>query len=97
MGSLGIQEILLILVVALLVIGPEKLPDLAKALGRAFAEFKRATEDLKKDLNVESMLKVDEVKRVVDSGPEQEQPGSQKKGDAAEEKKDDQGKNELNG
>jgi TatA/E family protein of Tat protein translocase len=57
MGSLGIQEILIILVVALLVIGPQKLPDLAKALGRAFAEFKRATEDLKKDLNVETLLK----------------------------------------
>jgi TatA/E family protein of Tat protein translocase len=63
MGSLGMQEILIILVIALLVIGPEKLPDLAKALGRAFAEFKRATEDLKKNLDVETLLRDDEAKK----------------------------------
>jgi TatA/E family protein of Tat protein translocase len=56
------QEILLIMIVALLVIGPKKLPDLAKALGRAFAEFRRATEYLKKDLNVETLLKDQEGK-----------------------------------
>ena len=63
MGNLGMQELLLILVIALLVIGPKKLPDLAKALGRAFAEFKRATEDLKKDLDVETLLRDDEAKK----------------------------------
>jgi Tat protein translocase TatB subunit len=121
MGSLGMQEILLILIVALLVIGPQKLPDLAKALGRAFAEFKRATEDLKKDLNVESMLKVDEIKRTaedfkknldienllkdeakkvtsaLDLEHPQETPDPPKKVDGTEEKKDGQGKQELNG
>jgi Tat protein translocase TatB subunit len=121
MGNLGMQEILLILVIALLIIGPQKLPDLAKALGRAFAEFKRATEDLKKDLNVESMLKVDEIKRAAEDFKKDLDvenllkveatkiksalnlehplgtPDPTKKGDGAEEKKDEQGKQELNG
>jgi TatA/E family protein of Tat protein translocase len=97
MGNLGMQELLVILVIALLVIGPKKLPDLAKALGRAFAEFKRATEDLKKDLDVESMLKGDEVKgekRAPDLEPPQATLDHQNKGDVTEEKKDEEGKKE---
>jgi TatA/E family protein of Tat protein translocase len=41
MFGLGMQELLVILVVALIVVGPKKLPDIAKALGRGLAEFKR--------------------------------------------------------
>ncbi len=44
-------ELLLILVVALVVIGPKKLPDLAKALGRGLAEFKRAADEVKSAVN----------------------------------------------
>ncbi|MDX9817618.1 MAG: twin-arginine translocase TatA/TatE family subunit [Desulfococcus multivorans] len=47
-------EILLILAVALIVIGPKKLPDLAKSLGRAMIEFKRATSELKSSLEVDT-------------------------------------------
>jgi Tat protein translocase TatB subunit len=50
MFGIGITELLLILIVALIVLGPEKLPDLAKALGRAYSEFKRAGEELKKNI-----------------------------------------------
>ncbi|MBW2652632.1 MAG: twin-arginine translocase TatA/TatE family subunit, partial [Deltaproteobacteria bacterium] len=46
MLGIGMQEIIIILVVALIVIGPKKLPDLAKALGRALGEFRRAADDL---------------------------------------------------
>ncbi|WP_235269852.1 twin-arginine translocase TatA/TatE family subunit [Geoalkalibacter subterraneus] len=49
-------ELLLILGLALIVIGPKKLPDVAKALGRGMAEFKRATEDLKNTINTESQV-----------------------------------------
>lgn len=52
MFGIGFTELLLILVIALIVLGPEKLPDLAKALGRAFAEFKKASEELKKSIEV---------------------------------------------
>ncbi|MFC1591001.1 twin-arginine translocase TatA/TatE family subunit [Thermodesulfobacteriota bacterium] len=53
MFGLGMQEIIIILVVALIVIGPKKLPEIAKALGRAMGEFKRATNDLKNNFDVE--------------------------------------------
>ena len=53
MFGIGMPEMLLILVVALIVIGPKKLPDLAKSLGRAFAEFKRATAEIKETMELD--------------------------------------------
>ena len=47
MGSLGMQEIIVIFVIALIVFGPRKLPELGKSLGRGLAEFKRASNELK--------------------------------------------------
>jgi len=52
-GSVGMPELLLIFVVALLVFGPKKLPELGKSLGRGLAEFKKASEDLKKTIEDE--------------------------------------------
>ncbi len=60
MFGIGTPELLLILAVALIVIGPKKLPDLAKSMGRAMGEFKRATSDLKQSLEQETGL--DEVR-----------------------------------
>ena len=56
MFGIGMPELLLILAVALIVIGPKKLPDLAKSLGRAMGEFKRATNDLKQSIEQETGL-----------------------------------------
>jgi len=47
MGPLGVPELIVIFVIALLVFGPKKLPDLGKSLGKGLREFKRATEDIK--------------------------------------------------
>lgn len=47
MFGIGISELIVILVIAIIVIGPEKLPDIAKALAKAFAEFKKAAEEVK--------------------------------------------------
>jgi TatA/E family protein of Tat protein translocase len=54
MFGIGMPEILVILAVALIVIGPKKLPELAKTLGKAFGEFKRSINDLKESVEVDS-------------------------------------------
>ena len=46
MFGIGLPELLVIAVVALLVVGPDKLPGLAKSLGKGFQEFRRATDDV---------------------------------------------------
>jgi sec-independent protein translocase protein TatA len=48
MGSLGIQEMIVIFVIALIVFGPKKLPEIGKSLGKGIAEFKKASSDLVK-------------------------------------------------
>lgn len=53
MFGMGMPEILLILALALIVIGPKKLPELARSMGKAFGEFKRATTDFKTAINAE--------------------------------------------
>ncbi len=57
MFGIGMPEVLLILAVALIVIGPKKLPDLAKSLGKAIGEFKKATHELKQSIDINSDLK----------------------------------------
>lgn len=54
MFGIGMPELLLILALALIVIGPKKLPDIARALGKGLAEFRRATDDLKSSIQQES-------------------------------------------
>lgn len=49
MFGIGMPELLLILALALIVLGPKKLPELARALGKGMAEFRRATDDLKEE------------------------------------------------
>jgi len=54
MFGIGMPELVLIAVVALIVLGPKRLPDLAKSMGRAMREFKKATSELKETLQVDS-------------------------------------------
>jgi len=59
MFGLGFQELLIMFVVALIVIGPKKLPDLARAIGRAVREFKQATEDIKQNFDITTITTPD--------------------------------------
>ena len=47
MGSLGMQEIIIIFIIALIIFGPRKLPDLGKTIGKGLSEFKKASNELK--------------------------------------------------
>jgi Tat protein translocase TatB subunit len=56
MFGIGLPELVIIMVVALLVVGPAKLPELARSLGRAFNEFRRMADDVKETLDQEISL-----------------------------------------
>jgi TatA/E family protein of Tat protein translocase len=57
MFELSLPHILLLLAIALVVIGPKKLPDIAKTLGKMFGEFQRAADDLKREIKTASDIK----------------------------------------
>jgi TatA/E family protein of Tat protein translocase len=64
MFGIGMPELLLILAIALIVIGPKKLPDLAKSLGRTLREFKKATNEFKETIQIDEDLT--DVKKAFD-------------------------------
>jgi Tat protein translocase TatB subunit len=59
MFGIGMQELIIIAIIALIIVGPKKLPDLAKSLGKGFSEFKKATESVSED--IKETLKVNET------------------------------------
>ena len=59
-GSIGMPELIIILVIALIIFGPRKLPELGKSLGRSLNEFKKASQDLQNTLEQE--IKIEEQK-----------------------------------
>ena len=71
-GSIGGPELLLILVIALLVFGPKRIPELSRTIGRGVAEFRRATNDFKATLEREVSAADLEVEETPAPKPAQE-------------------------
>jgi len=63
MFGIGAPELLVIFVVALIVLGPKRLPEVAKALGKAVAEFRRATGDLSEELGNARVMLEEEIRQ----------------------------------
>lgn len=55
-GPLGFQEVLFILVLALLIFGPKRLPELGRTIGKGMAQFRKASNDLKRSIETEIAL-----------------------------------------
>ena len=88
MFGIGMPELLLLLAIALIVIGPKKLPDLAKSLGRAMREFKKATNEFKETIQIDEDLS--DVKKAFDGLGEDIKDSISPKKDSAEFKQPDE-------
>ena len=64
-GSLGMPELIVIFVIALIIFGPRKLPELGKSLGRSIAEFKKASNELRSTLEEE--IRIEEQRTPVEA------------------------------
>jgi sec-independent protein translocase protein TatA len=73
-GSIGMPELIIILVIALIIFGPRKLPELGKSLGRSLNEFKKASTDLQNTLEQE--IKIEEQKDAATKAKQEEKTAS---------------------
>lgn len=64
MFGIGMPELLVILAVALVVLGPKRLPEVARALGKAMAEFRRATSGINEEIQNARIMLEDEARKV---------------------------------
>jgi TatA/E family protein of Tat protein translocase len=75
LGSVGVPELIIIFVLALIIFGPRKLPELGRSLGKSLAEFKRASNELRNTLDEE--IRVEEQRSAERQRAEQApRPGS---------------------
>jgi len=77
MFGIGIPELMVIMVVALIVLGPKRLPEVAKAFGKALAEFRRATSDLTDELGNAQIMLEEEVRQAERKARAAQQPAAQ--------------------
>ncbi len=97
MFGIGLPELIIIIIVALLVVGPSKLPEVARSLGRALGEFRRMADDVKETIETEMSLEEEKKEEPKELKEEQkgqteehsgqkEGPGMQEEGPAEQEK-----------
>jgi len=93
MFGIGLPEIILILVIALFVIGPDKLPEIAKTLGKALSEFKKVVDGVKSTIeeeqaSIEKDVEVPEFKMTLDDAQERLKKDYEEALDTGSEKKE---------
>ena len=76
MFGIGIPEFLVILVIALIFVGPERLPEVAKMFSRIFADFRKATEDVSEELRNARQMLEEEVRQAERELQEEQSPQS---------------------
>jgi sec-independent protein translocase protein TatA len=91
MGNIGLPEMIFIFVLALLIFGPKKLPELGRSLGKGLAEFKRASAELKGSLeremqNLEQDVKAEEAKPAATIPPEEPTQAAEDSADTTEDR-----------
>src|SRR5438445_4203669 len=74
LGSIGMPELIIIFVIALIIFGPRKLPELGRSLGKSLAEFKRASNELKSTLEEE--IRLDEQRAAAESVAKAAEPAT---------------------
>lgn len=77
MFGIGGQELLFILVLALIVLGPSKLPEIAKTLGKVMGEFNRATSDLKREIDLAAEEQPKEPQKPAGAPAPEDKPGAE--------------------
>jgi len=68
-GSIGMPELIIIFVIALIIFGPRKLPELGKSLGKSLAEFKKASNELRNTLEEEIRIEEQRTETVKHTPP----------------------------
>ena len=78
-GSIGMPELVIILMIALIIFGPRKLPELGRSLGKSLGEFKRASNELRNTLDEEIRLEEQRstAPRAAEQRPVEQRPGEQ--------------------
>ena len=94
MFGIGLPELIIIMVIALVILGPSKLPELARALGKGMAEFRKATQEIKESLDLEEDYQEAKAE-IVDSISGLDQPLDTDLGETESEEEQEQEDEEL--